>query len=111
MKLRRIDYVLRSENDRAKNIRVDCDPTPIYPLPAPVSMAFIGLGRTEDFSEDWKWTGDRRSFEDGAQGFEFESRRGYAMVWLECPPDALTVAEQIGPTEVCVVCIPRGSAA
>jgi len=109
MKLRRIDY--RPES-APHTLRVNCEPTPIYPLPAPMSLAFIGLGKTERPEEDWTLSGGR-VIESGAEGFFFDSKGSgaEAIVWLEIPDDSLTVAEQIGPTEVCVVCIPRGSAA
>ena len=104
MKLRRIQYA----PSHPRNIRVNCDPAAMYPTPAPISMAFISLGKTENPKEDWKLC-EGRGFQDGVQCLFFESNGGSALVWLECPEGSLTVAEQIGPTEVCVVCIPRGA--
>ena len=104
MKLRRIVYTPKSA---PHNIRVTENTPDLYPVPNPILMAFVSLGKTEKPEQDWRFEGGRAG-EDGAQGFFFGSASGAeAIVWLECPDDSLTIAEQIGPTEVCVVCIPR----
>lgn len=106
MKFRRIDYTPKSA---PHNIRVTENTPDLHPVPNPISMAFVSLGKTENPEQDWRFKGGRAG-EDGAQGFFFEAASGAeAVVWLECPDDSLTVAEQIGSSEVCIVCIPRAT--
>ena len=104
MKLRRIDYTPKSA---PHNIRVTESSPDFYAVPSPISMVFVSLGKTQKPKQDWKLVGGRAGG-DGLEGFFFESEGGAeATVWLEIPDDALTVAEQIGGSEVCIVCIPR----
>lgn len=104
MKLRRIDYA----SGHPHNINVNDNPAQIYPVPPPLSIAFISPGKTSNPKQDWKWI-DGRAYEDGAQGFFLQSDEGIATVWMECPENALTLAEQLGPGEICIVCIPRAN--